>query len=230
MKKRIPIISKEEQEIIVSTVKKAESTTSGEIVPMIVPQSSFYPAATFLSGLIYALFFSSLITFFLMLGQVTGNAILDFFNAYFYEQLASFIIFFVLFLFFTPIFLILLQRLPFLKKIFLSRKEIEEQVQETAFTAFKMHGLDKTKRRNGLLIFVSLFEKRVTLIADCGISSLVPQLEWKKITDECAREIKKGNLAQGICEAVQSCGEILAKHFPKERRDTDELKNIIVEN
>jgi uncharacterized membrane protein len=32
-----------------------------------------------------------------------------------------------------------------------------------------------------------------------------------------------------MCEAIDACGKILAKHFPKERNDRDELKNIIVE-
>ncbi len=119
--------------------------------------------------------------------------------------------------------------MPVFNKLFLTKDEIAEQVQETAFTAFKIHGLDKTKQRNGLLIYVSLFEKRVILLADSGISAIIPNSTWKNITDALAQNIKKGNLIDGMCEAIDACGKILAKHFPKERNDRDELKNIIVE-
>lgn len=229
MKKNMHLPSKEDQETIISAVKKAENATSGEIVPMIVSQSSLYPAATFLSAFVYALAFSSLLTIMLMLTERSATAILHFFTTYFFENLASYFLFLILFLIFIPIFLVILKNAPELKKIFLSRKEIAEQVQETALSAFKIHGLDKTKKRNGLLIFVSLFEKRVTLIADTGISAHISQSEWKKITDELAQNIKRGNLVQGICGAIDACGKILAQHFPKERGDKDELQNIIVE-
>lgn len=230
MKAKKQLLSKDDQETIISAVKNAESITSGEIVPMIVAQSSHYPAAIFLSTFTYALTFSSIFTIILMIYERTAIPILNFFDRHFYHQLASFFIFLVLFLILIPIFLIIVKNVPFLKKFFLTKKEIAEQVQETAYTAFKIHGLDKTKKRNGLLIFISLFEKRVTLIADTGISQHVPQSEWKKITDKLAQNIKNGKLVSGICEAIEACGKILSQHFPKERGDKDELQNIIVEN
>ncbi len=229
MKKNAQLLSKEEQEIIISAVKKAESATSGEIVPMIVASCSPYPAATFLACLVYALTISAVITISLMLMETPSAAILYFFRTYFVEQLASFFVFLIGFLFFIPIFILLTKKEPSLKKLFLSKSEISEQVRETSHTAFKIHGLDKTKNRNGLLIFVSLFEKRVTVIADVGISRLVSNSEWKNITDALAIQIKNGNLIGGICDAIDACGKILAKHFPKTRDDEDELQNIILE-
>ncbi len=229
MKKNAQLLSKEEQETIISAVKKAESATSGEIVPMIVASCSPYPAATFLSSLVYALTISAVITITLMLIERPSTVILDFFHTYLVEQLASFVVFLIVFLFFIPIFILLTKKVPALKKIFLSRTEISEQVRETSHTAFKLHGLDKTKDRNGLLIFVSLFEKRVTVIADVGISRLVSNSEWKNITDALAIQIKKGNVIGGICDAIDACGKILAKHFPKLHDDEDELQNIILE-
>jgi putative membrane protein len=89
--------------------------------------------------------------------------------------------------------------------------------------------MQKTQRPNGHLIYVSLFEKRFILLADSGISAIIPNSTWKNITDALAQNIKKGNLTDGMCEAIDACGKILSKHFPKERDDRDELKNIIVE-
>lgn len=229
MRKKGQLLTQEEQEQIVTAVKKAESTTSAEIVPMIVASSSPYPAATFLSAFVYSLASSSIITIALMLFDKSAEAIMDFFHAYFYPQLASFFVFLLFFLIILPIFMLIVKSSPSFKKIFLSRKEIAEQVQETAFYSFKFHGLDKTKKRNGLLIFVSLFEKRVVLLADSGISERISNEKWKNITDALAQNIKKGNLVSGIIDAIDSCGKILAAHFPHERDDKDELQNIIVE-
>lgn len=229
MRKKVQLLSKEEQKTIIVAVQKAESTSSAEIVPMIVASSSSYPAATLLSAFVFALAFSSLLTILLMTSGQSATLVINFFHNYFYENLASYVIFLILFLLLIPIFRLIINFFPNLKKIFISQMEIAEQVQETAFSAFKVHGLDKTKNRNGLLIFISLFEKRVTLIADIGISQVVAQSEWEKITDNLAQQIKKGNLLGGLCVAIDECGKILTRHFPHEGNKKDELQNIILE-
>ncbi|MCX7679195.1 MAG: TPM domain-containing protein [Spirochaetes bacterium] len=230
MNRKTTILTKEEQEIIISAVKGAEKNTSGEIVPMIVRSSSSYPTATMLSAFVFSFFSSSITTVSLLFFPHTKLPILNFFYNYHIEEFASFATFAILFLLFIPICAIIITKYPSIKKILLTKNEINEQVKETAYTAFKIHGLEKTKNRNAILLFVSIFEKKVILIADTGIAKCVSDHEWKRITDELAKKIKNGEMVRGLCDAIEEVGKILAKHFPQGPHDVDELQNIIVEN
>ncbi len=229
MKSLTAHITEQEKGDIVSAVKKAESMTSGEIVPMIVSASSPYVAAGFLSSLTLAICASSVAT--VLLAQWNACILhLPHFLLYPADgRLTGFFLFLALFF---PAFLIasfLVREMPALKKFFLPRDEMTEQVAETAYTAFHRHGLSRTRDHNGILIFVSLFERQVRIIADRAIDERIGSDTWQEIADTLARGIRGGALAGSVRSAVERCGEELAKHFPSRPDDTNELEDLIVE-
>jgi putative membrane protein len=212
-------LTDEEKHTVEACVEEVEKRTSGEIVPMVVSSSYHYPMSDMIGGLIFALLISTVVTlaysFLKAWGGVTATD-LWIFPA----------VFAVSFLLFHE----LVKRIPWLKRIFVTKAEITEEVEEAALTSFYRNGLNNTRDRTGILIFISVFERRAYVLADEGINAKVDTAVWQEVVDIVANSIKKRKQAEGICRAVLRCGELIREHFPIKKDDTDELGNLIVED
>jgi putative membrane protein len=93
---------------------------------------------------------------------------------------------------------------------------------------FYEHGLQHTAGGTGILLFVSLMERRAVVLADKSISDLLPAETWNEVIELLLSGLRKGDLAAGFVKAIERCGEILARHFPRQGSDNDELRNALV--
>jgi putative membrane protein len=78
------------------------------------------------------------------------------------------------------------------------------------------------------LIFASLLEHRVIVLADRGIDAKVEPGTWKSVVTILTDGLKSGNACDGFCKAIERCGDILAAHFPPGPGDQNELSNKLV--
>ena len=101
--------------------------------------------------------------------------------------------------------------------------------ERAAREQFLSHGIHQTKGRTGVLIYAALAERRVEIVADDGIAQKVDQTEWDAIAEEVCAGARGEQLAAGLADAVRHSGELLAKHFPPNKRNRDELPNRVVE-
>ena len=207
-------LTQDEQDRVTQAVKDAELQTSGEIVPMIVSYSYEYPKAILIAALLYSLPLSYVLAHLLSM-----YLWLDFFHIHFF------------FLLFIPRFILcywIVSNNRFLSRMFISSEEMAIEVEEEATKSFFMERLYETKENNGILLFISVFEKRAWILADRGINERIEQSEWQNIVDTLTAEIRKDNRGDGICRAIERIGAILKDHFPYKRNDTDELHNLII--
>lgn len=207
-------LTDQEQRTITQTVRAAEQKTSGEIVPMVVSHSHTYPVAPIVGGLFFglplALLSARLLGGMLWLGT---------------DNMWIFICFFILF---YSIGYQLVSFFPILKRFFLSPQRADLAVQNAAAAAFFNESLHNTKDANGILLYVSVLEHRVWILADKGINDKIDPRNWQEIVDLVTAGIKKGTPCQALCDAIERIGEILAIHFPIESDDKDELHNLII--
>jgi putative membrane protein len=124
----------------------------------------------------------------------------------------------------------LVKRISGLKRIFITRAEITEEVEEAALTSFYRNGLNNTRDRTGILIFISVFERKAFVLADEGINAKVDTGVWQEVVNLVVNSIKDHQQTDGICRAVRRCGELISEHFPIKKDDTNELGNLIVED
>jgi len=124
----------------------------------------------------------------------------------------------------------LIKRILGLKRIFVTKAEITEEVEEAALTSFYRNGLNNTRDRTGILIFISVFERKALVVADEGINAKVDTGVWQEVVDLVVNSIKQRHQAEGICRAIRRCGELIREHFPIKADDTNELDNLIVED
>lgn len=207
-------LSIEEQQKITEAVQAAEKQTTGEIVPMVVSASHTYPVAPIVGGVFFGLPLALLSArlFGAMLWLGTDNMWL----------------FLAFFLVFYALGYQAVKRFPRLKRYFFSSPRADLAVQEGAAAAFFTESLHNTRAANGILLYISVFEQRVWVLADRGISDKIAQQTWQEIVDLVTRGIKEGRRCGAICEAVTRIGQILQEHFPIEEGDKDELHNLII--
>ena len=107
-------------------------------------------------------------------------------------------------------------------------REIDEEVQQKAYESFMQLNLHRTKDRTGILIFVSMLEHRIMVLADSGINDVAPENYWQDVVGVLSARIRSGDLVSGLCEAITLCGELLEEKFPIAADDQNELKNTVV--
>jgi len=203
-----------DRERVEAAVRAAEKTTSGEIVPMIVSASYHYPMADVLGGVSLALPISILLAYILGGLLWVGSS-----NMWVFMGV------------FCAVFIVchrVVQRVWPLKRVFISDREVAEEVREAALIGFFKEELFRTRDATGILIFISVFEHKVWVLADRGINSKVETDRWDTVVAHVVDGIKKGRQADAICEAVDEVGKILTEHFPVKADDTDELDNLII--
>lgn len=206
--------STEEQKRICDTVHNAELKTSGELVPMIVSQSHSYPMAAVRGGALVALITALLLT----------SSIADMF----WLEPGNLWVFLALFF---PLFCVthfIINRIYVLKRLFLFNDEMDAEVQNTALTSFFTERLYKTRDENGILIFISLLERRAWVLADSGINERIPQEQWQEAVSIITQGIREKKQCDALCQAIEIIGDILEKEFPVRKDDTNELSDLII--
>ena len=92
---------------------------------------------------------------------------------------------------------------------------------------FKKLGLDKTDRRNCVMILLVLANREFLIYGDTGINQKVDQDFWNDVRDTMAEDFSNGNFADGVIKAIKMSGQKLAEYFPPEIDDKDEVSNEI---
>lgn len=103
------------------------------------------------------------------------------------------------------------------------------RVRERALEQFFARGLDKTREHTGVLIFVSLRDRRAEVVADSGINAKVGAAAWDKAIEDLLSGVKAGEPCRGLVAAIEHCGRLLTEHFPAGPENPDELPNRAVE-
>lgn len=107
-------------------------------------------------------------------------------------------------------------------------KHCEADPYEKAIEYFVKLDMDKTARRNGVLIYLAHVDRKFAVIGDIGINQLVPDDFWETTKIAMTAHFAKGDLADGIIAGVTLAGEKLALFFPPQKGDINELPNDIV--
>ncbi len=110
----------------------------------------------------------------------------------------------------------------------LSCLKSKNSIKELAKEEFYKLGMDKTRDKTGILIYVLLSRREFYILADEGINAKVAPETWGKIRDEMEKEFRNGKFTRGIIIGINLIGKVLSKYFPIKPDDTNELSNEVV--
>jgi putative membrane protein len=194
---------------ITAAIHAAEKNTSGEFVTVVARCSDHY---IFLS-----LFWAAIVGLlvpgaFLLCGSQLATM-------HIYQiQLAVFIILVLLFLF-----------VPGLHLWMVPRQVKHSRASRLAKAQFYQQGVQLTQHHSGVLLFVSLAEHYVEIVADKSIHERIGEAHWQAIVQDFVAHVRKGDVVEGFVAAINACGDAMAKHYPPGPVNKNELSDGLIE-
>jgi len=113
-------------------------------------------------------------------------------------------------------------RSDLIRRSLTTRKFRAQAARTGAAAMFYDAGIANTQAENGLLIYLSLLERRLEVIADRGILKAVPPLEWNNSVYEL-KKIARQPDPDSLVQAARDLGTLLAAHLPATGENPNEL-------
>ncbi len=186
-------------------VQEIEKTTDAELVIVVRGKSADYRRADYLFGVLIA-FIGLLLLLFLPVDFHTYWVPID-----------------VAVLFIGGA--LICSRSKTLRRLLTTEKFRNATVRTGAAAMFYEAGIANTNAEMGVLIYLSLLERRLELIADRGVLKAVPPLEW----NENLFQLKHAGAnpdAETLLQALRKLGELLARDLPATGDNPNELPDM----
>ena len=106
----------------------------------------------------------------------------------------------------------------------------EDKGSRRALQVFYELAMDKTAKANGVLIYLAYKDHYCQVVGDKGIDQYVGDEFWQTVCSAMIYRFKQRQYTEGIIAAIERVGRELAKYFPIEWNDENELSNEVVIN
>ncbi len=106
-------------------------------------------------------------------------------------------------------------------------KNCSDEVLDRAAKYFYQLDMEKTKQRNGVLVYLATVDRKFAIIGDAGINAVVPADFWDETKHAMLEQFKQGNMVEGILTGLNRAGLQLQKYFPHQLDDKNELPDDI---
>ena len=103
------------------------------------------------------------------------------------------------------------------------------RVRRRAVAIFKAAAEKRTAGRTGILIYLSMAERRAEIIGDAAITSVTNPETWGEAMTSLIVDVKQGRVADGIVAAIDCVGGVLSEHFPRSADDINEIPDKLIE-
>jgi len=103
------------------------------------------------------------------------------------------------------------------------------RVRRRAVTVFRAAAEKRTVGRTGILIYLSMGERRAEIVADEAILKVTDDHTWGEAMAALLEHVREGRPGEGICAAIERVGGVLAEHFPRSAGDTNEIPDKLIE-
>lgn len=107
-------------------------------------------------------------------------------------------------------------------RVFISHKAVGDPVP-TAQRHFVRMGMERTRERNGVLLFVAPRSRKFAVIGDVGVHSRCGDEFWRRVAEEMTGYFRRSEFTAGLVHGIRKVGELLAEHFPHRPDDQNEL-------
>jgi putative membrane protein len=111
---------------------------------------------------------------------------------------------------------------PPLRRLFVGPKRIESEVSRGAHAAFYEQGISRTKGRTGVLVYLSIFERRAVLVPDVGVDLAPIAEDWNAASRQISEAVARLDL-EAVSRAVVALGPVLGRVLPRSEDDVNEL-------
>ena len=83
-----------------------------------------------------------------------------------------------------------------------------------AISVFHELKMDRTKFRNGILIYIAIKDKKFAILGDEAINQKIESSYWTELSQQLQKRFSEQSFADGLAEVIQKTGQTLSQHFP----------------
>jgi putative membrane protein len=121
--------------------------------------------------------------------------------------------------------------IPTVARVFLRAPRAEEEVRQYAESLFLRRGLVATRARTGVLLLVSLFERRIEIVADSGFDGRVTAAEWQTVVVRMTPHLAARRPFEALRDALTAIDDLLsARGFRGGEGAPNELPDAAIES
>ncbi len=106
-------------------------------------------------------------------------------------------------------------------------RRCREDVLDRSAWLFGQLNMHKTEKRNGVLFYLAIEDRKFAILGDAGINAVTPEDFWDGIKDQMLAEFREERFCEGLETGILMAGEKLKEHFPYEKDDVNELPDDI---
>lgn len=103
----------------------------------------------------------------------------------------------------------------------------KEDVLDRAAFVFSELQLHKTQKRNAVLLYVSVNDRKVSILADAGAKVHLSEEFLSQTLSALINDFKLNNYAEGIGQCFRTIASELKSHFPYQENDINEISNTV---
>ena len=220
-------LSQEDHDLVTAAVTRAERDSDGEIVTIVAGRSDSYHDVALHYAVLAMLVVPALIAVVPKDWLDRAAALAFGWNAELSRGALMAALFVLLVVAFLLVRLILIH-MP-LRMALTPGRTKTRRVHRRAIELFRTGCELKTRGRTGVLLYLSLLEHRAEIVADKAIADQVEPEVWGEAMAALVDEVKAGRPGQGMAEAVDRIGIVLARVLPKTLDNPNELPDRLVE-
>jgi putative membrane protein len=216
-----------DREKVSAAITAAEANTSGEIVAVATPISDAYHDV--------ALHWALVPLFAVLAWAAWSPTALTWWYDFLFggwspdptqSQLLTLLMFFAALKF--TIALLILKWMP-LRLLLTPPATKHRRVRRRAIAIFQAAAAGRTTGKTGILIYLSMAERRAEIVADEAIHKLTDEHAWGEAMHALIADVREGRPGDGIVAAIERVGAVLAEHFPRAADDTNEIPDKLIE-
>jgi uncharacterized membrane protein len=114
--------------------------------------------------------------------------------------------------------------------VFVTRRRPKDALA-FARKSFRKLKLDRTEKRNGVLILVAPAAQKVAIFGDTAVDTKSDEAFWEEVIQQMQPDLKKGEFTAAIVGAVEKVGSVLVEHFPPDgSKRRNEISDEVVED
>jgi uncharacterized membrane protein len=99
----------------------------------------------------------------------------------------------------------------------------DQPARQRALDVFSHLRIWDTAHNNGVLIYLLLADRDVEIVADRGVDAKVGAAGWEHICREMEAEFRTSRFEAGVIKGIGAVSQELAKHFPPQSPQRNEL-------
>ena len=106
-------------------------------------------------------------------------------------------------------------------RVYVSHRKVHDP-RHAAMHQFAKMGLDKTKHRNAVLIFIAPESQNFAVIGDEAVHAKCGEKFWEDVVAAMREYFRQGKFTDGVIHGISTAGNLLAEHFPSTTAHRDD--------